>query len=150
MPYLQAQDEAFVRQLLEKEMAGDVTLDFFTTSVSGLAMPGTEWEICEHARKILEEFAALSPQVRLQTHGIIAESDAARSRGIDKIPGLAIVGAEDYGVRFFGMPAGYEFSTLLEAVIAVSKGTSQLSEQTLAALATLPGDAHIQVFVTPT
>jgi len=53
-------------------------------------------------------------------------------------------------VRYFGIPAGYEFSTLVEDLIDVSKGTTRLSEKTREILATVDQDLHIQVFVTPT
>jgi glutaredoxin-like protein len=53
-------------------------------------------------------------------------------------------------VRYFGIPAGYEFSTLVEDLIDVSKGTTKLREKTREILATVDQDLHIQVFVTPT
>jgi len=53
-------------------------------------------------------------------------------------------------VRYFGIPAGYELSTLVEDLIDVSKGTTNLSDRTREALATVDQDLHIQVFVTPT
>ena len=52
--------------------------------------------------------------------------------------------------RFFGIPAGYEFSTLVEDILDLSKGTTALSEKTRTALEEVDQDLHIQVFVTPT
>jgi glutaredoxin-like protein len=70
--------------------------------------------------------------------------------GIDKIPAIAIIGAEDYGVRFYGIPSGYEFTSLLLAIKAVAAGKPELSEEGLQALAELTEPIHMQVFVTPT
>ena len=53
-------------------------------------------------------------------------------------------------VRFFGLPSGYEFTTLLEDVVDVSRGRTHLSAATRAAAAELPAPLHLQVFVTPT
>jgi glutaredoxin-like protein len=53
-------------------------------------------------------------------------------------------------VRYFGIPAGYEFSTLIEDILDVSRGTTNLSDTTREILATIDQDLHIQVFVTPT
>ncbi len=66
------------------------------------------------------------------------------------IPAFILQGHTKGSVRYFGIPAGYEFSTLIEDLIDVSKGTTNLSDKTREALATVDQDIHIQVFVTPT
>ena len=75
-----------------------------------------------------------------------AESDAGVTQPIQD-------GAPDSSggmVRFFGLPSGYEFMTLLEDVVDVSRRATRLSEATRQAVAALPGSLHLQVFVTPT
>ena len=47
------------------------------------------------------------------------------------------------------MPAGYEFSSLIEGLRMVSAGDPPLSDATRAALASLTSPVHLQVFVTP-
>ena len=67
------------------------------------------------------------------------------------VPALVLRGPTEAGlVRFFGLPAGYEFSTLIADIVDVSKNNIQLSERTQTELANLTEDVHIQVFVTPT
>ncbi len=150
MPFLQEQDAAFVRNRLAKDLQHDVTLEFFAPTTSGLALPGQDGEIAEYTRKILAEVAELSPKIRLHVHSTVADPEAANTFGIEQTPATAIIGAKDYGVRFYGMPAGYEFATLLELIIAVSQGTTPVAEQTREVLGRLKDDAHIRVFVTPT
>ena len=150
MPFLHDQDAAFVRNRFEAELASDVTLEFFTPSIGGLTLPGQDAEIAEYTRQILTEVAALSPRITLNVHSMASEPDAAPRFGIARTPAFAIIGAADYGIRFYGMPAGYEFATLLELILDVSKGQPPLSEATKAALGQLQDEAHIQVFVTPT
>jgi glutaredoxin-like protein len=70
--------------------------------------------------------------------------------GVDKIPAIAIIGAEDYGVRFYGIPSGYEFTSLLHAIRMVAAGKPELTEETMKALAEVTEPVHLQVFVTPT
>ncbi|MDR7463775.1 MAG: thioredoxin family protein [Armatimonadota bacterium] len=53
-------------------------------------------------------------------------------------------------MRYYGIPAGFEFAAFLEDLVAVSRRDSGLSPQTRQALAGLARDVHIQVFVTPT
>lgn len=150
MPFLKEQDAAFVRKRFAQELQHEVTLEFFAPTTSGLAVPGQDGETAEYARQILAEVAALSPNVQLHVHSTIAEPNALTTFGIARTPATAIIGAQDYGVRFYGMPAGYEFATLLDLIIAVSQGTTPVAPSTRAILAQLRADAHIQVFVTPT
>ena len=63
---------------------------------------------------------------------------------------MAVEGSKDYGIRFLGVPAGYEFSNLIDAIIAVSRGEPQLKDESKAALAGLAQDVTIKVFATPT
>jgi alkyl hydroperoxide reductase subunit AhpF len=53
-------------------------------------------------------------------------------------------------MRFYGLPGGYEFSSLLDAVVAVSKGESGLSEESKDKLRKMNQPLHLEVFVTPT
>ena len=78
------------------------------------------------------------------------EQETAQRFGVDKIPAIVLEGQRVYGIRFFGVPAGYEFGAFLEDLIDVSRGTAQLSAETQTLLNTLIKPIHIQVFVTPT
>jgi alkyl hydroperoxide reductase subunit AhpF len=150
MPFLQEKDAAYLRTRFEGELQHDVILEFFAPTTSGLALPDAEGEYAEYTKKILAEVATLSPKVTLTLHSTLSEPDAAKARGIVHTPATAIIGAQDYGVRFYGMPAGYEFATLIEVIIAVSRGSTTVTEHTRAALAQVSRDVHLQVFVTPT
>jgi hypothetical protein len=63
---------------------------------------------------------------------------------------VVVEGARDYGIRFLGMPGGYEFSNLIDSIIAVSTGEAGLSDETKTTLAGLTEDVTIKVFTTPT
>jgi len=109
-----------------------------------------ECDFCTETRQLVEELAALSDRVQAEVHDFIAEADLAQAYGIDKIPAIAVVGTQDYGIRFYGIPSGYEFTSLIEAIRLVASGQPALSPATLKALERLDQDVHIQVFVTPT
>jgi len=113
-----------------------------------------ECEYCHETRQIAEEIANLSPKLSLEVYDFVADQEVAEQYGIDKIPALAILrGGEqpkDYGIRYYGIPAGYEFSSLIEDIFMISTGESGLSSETKARLATLKQPLHLQVFVTPT
>lgn len=149
-PFLNDQDAAFVRNRFEKALDHRVTLEFFAPSVGGLVLPGQEGELAEYTRQILAEVASLSPKIVLNVHSTATEPESAQAFGITKTPATAIVGAQDYGIRYYGIPGGYEFATLLDLIIAVSQAMPPIAAQTREILGKLKDDAHIQVFVTPT
>jgi glutaredoxin-like protein len=123
------------------ELAGPVRLVVFTHP---------EAEHSAETRQLVEEVAALSERITVEVFDLQADPDKAAELAIDKAPAIAIIGAQDYGVRFYGVPAGYEFTSLMVGIRAVAAGTPELEEATLEALAGLETPVHIQVFVTPT
>jgi alkyl hydroperoxide reductase subunit AhpF len=49
-----------------------------------------------------------------------------------------------------GIPAGYEFATLIETIVTVSSGKTGIDEKVVEILDGLAEPVEIQVFVTPT
>jgi glutaredoxin-like protein len=146
MPLLNDKIQSQVRKTLE-EMAGPVKLVMFTQSSEAL-----ECEMCAETRELIEEIATLAPAGKLtaEIHDFLTEKAVAESYQVDKIPAMAVVGAQDYGIRYYGIPAGYEFSSLMDDILTVSNGESGLSPATKAAVAKIDQPVHIQVYVTPT
>ena len=77
-------------------------------------------------------------------------AEEAKKHNIDKIPATVVMNSSDFGIRFYGIPARYEFSSLLEAIVMVSQGKSGLSQESSSFLKELKVPVHLQVFVTPT
>lgn len=144
-----------IRRMFQ-ELRDSVRIVYFTRRRSSLVLPGQDsppqddCPYCEETQALLEEVAALSDTVTLEVHNFVAEGNLARSYGVDKIPATVLVGARDYGWRFFGIPAGNEFRNLIEGIVEVSKGSATLSPRSLERLAQVTQPVHIQVFVTPT
>jgi glutaredoxin-like protein len=113
-----------------------------------------ECQYCSETREIAEEVAALSDKIELEVYDLLADSEAADEYGIDKLPAVVVMRGgdepKDYGIRFFGIPSGYEFATLIEDVKMVSSGETGLSDATREQIAALQSPVHFQVFVTPT
>ena len=152
MPLISENDQAFLRDKFASDMANSVKMVFFTQKRSPLVVPtGPECEACEETQTLLEEVAGLSDKISLETHDFVADAALARSYGVDKIPATLIINDQgENGLRFFGIPAGYEFASLIEDIIDVSRGGGELTLATKDSLAQLKKDVHIQVFVTPT
>jgi len=109
-----------------------------------------ECRFCSDTRQLVQEFAGLNDKISVEVNDFVSDAGKAKEYGIEKIPALAIIGRKDYGVRIYGIPYGYELQTLVEAIISVSKGKTNLSEKTKAILADVKSPVHIQVFVTLT
>jgi alkyl hydroperoxide reductase subunit AhpF len=101
-----------------------------------------------------EELAELSDKITLEVYDFVDDKEVAEQYNIDKIPATVVMkggdGAKDYNIRYFGIPSGYEFSSLIEDIMMVSAEDSGLSETTKEYLASLSEPVHLQVFVTPT
>lgn len=137
------------RQHLLKEFAAlrePVKLLVFTQEV--------ECQYCSDTRLIAEEIAGLSDKISLEIYDFVADREVVEQYGIDKIPAVVVMrGGEqpqDYGIRYYGIPAGYEFSSLISDIMMVSRGDSGLSAEAKSYLAALDKPLHLQVFVTPT
>ncbi|MCJ7455949.1 thioredoxin family protein, partial [Candidatus Bathyarchaeota archaeon] len=73
-----------------------------------------ECRFCREARELAQEIAQLSDKVSVEVYDFMKHANKAREHAIDKVPALVLVGKQDYGVRFYGIPAGYEFGTLIK------------------------------------
>jgi alkyl hydroperoxide reductase subunit AhpF len=141
MAFLSAKDEAAVKQEFER-IGGPVKLTVFASELGS-----------EHNGQtvaLIREVAALSDQLSVTVLNPHIDRDQAAAYGITESPAVVVEGAQDYGIRFLGIPAGYEFSNLIDSIIAVSTGDAGLSDATKAALAGLTEDVTIKVFATPT
>jgi len=143
MPLLSDQDQQTVRGHLAA-IDTPVTLLLFTQTIGGP-------ETALATKQILDEIAALNEHVTVAEANFVLDRDRAAQYGVDRIPAIVVLAnGEDTEIRFFGAPAGYEFMSLVEAVIAAGTGDSGLSpesRQLIAEQATGPID--IKVFVTP-
>ncbi|MGD0993913.1 MAG: thioredoxin family protein [Candidatus Bathyarchaeia archaeon] len=109
-----------------------------------------ECHFCSDTRKLVQDLATLNDKITTEIYDFVADGAKAKEYGIDKIPALAIIGKKDYGVRIYGIPYGYELQTLIEAIINVSRGKTDLSDNTKSILKEVKSPVHIQVFVTLT
>jgi glutaredoxin-like protein len=107
-------------------------------------------DYCQITNELLNELAGLSERISLEVYDFVGDIDKVKQYAIDETPAVVIVGEKDYGIRYYGAPAGYEFTSLIDDIIDVSMGTTSLSEKTKKVLAELKQALHIQVFVTPT
>jgi glutaredoxin-like protein len=125
-----------------KKLTGQVRLVNFTQKIECL--------YCEETRRLTEEIASLSPKISSEVYNFAVDKQVSQRYRIDKVPAVVVEGERDYGIRFFGVPGGYEFSSLISAIYDVSRGITDLSSESKDKIGKIDKPIHIQVFVTLT
>jgi alkyl hydroperoxide reductase subunit AhpF len=113
------QDEIEIKKRLA-DIPNDVKLILFSQSLNCDTCPETE--------RLLRALADLSERLKLEIYNPQIDREKATQYTITRVPALVIEGDRDYGIRYFGIPGGYEFAALLEDIVAVGKRESGLSE----------------------
>lgn len=108
-------------------------------------------QYCDQLKQLVEEISELSNLVTYELHDFDSEKELAEKYRINIAPAVVITqDGKDLGVRYFGLPAGHEFGSFLEDIVDVSKGETDLLEETKEALKGINKNVQIHVFVTPT
>jgi len=147
MPLLSSGDQEKLRDAFA-EMVRPVRLLFFTQTL--------DCETCPTTRQILDELPPLSDKISLEEINLVLDRDRAKQYGVDRAPAVVPVWADESGaerdsrIRFVGAPSGYEFISLVHAVLLVGGRGSELTEETRARLAAVDKPVTMQVFTTPT
>src|SRR5262245_49776278 len=116
MSLLAPADQQRLRDEFEA-MTRPVRLLFFTQAIG--------CETCLTARQILDELPPLSDKITIEEVNPVLEADRAKAYGVDRVPAIAVEyengdgqgGKTDSGIRFLGAPAGYEFVSLVHAIL---------------------------------
>jgi glutaredoxin-like protein len=146
MSLLSDRDREQLREVFDG-LTRPVRLRFFTQTFG--------CDTCADTGRLLDALVALSPKLSTEECNLVLEPHRAAAAGVDRAPAIAVVALRedlsevDYGIRFVGLPGGYEFSSLVEAIQLVSSGDSQLTDESRRLLATLLEPVTVQVFVTP-
>jgi alkyl hydroperoxide reductase subunit AhpF len=147
MPLLSPADQDKLRESFA-EMTRPVRLLFFTQTL--------DCETCPQTRQILDELPPLSDKIAFEDVNFVLEKDKAQQYGIDRVPAIAVLGQDEAGtphdsrIRFLGAPAGYEFISLVQAILLVGGRPSILTEENRRRVAAVDKPVTMKVFTTPT
>ena len=142
MPLLSPADQDKLRTAFD-EMTSPVRVLFFTQTL--------DCETCVQARQILDELPPLSGRITIEEVNFVLDKEKAAQYGIDRVPALALVSEEsDSRIRFLGAPSGYEFISLVQAVLLVGGRSTSLTPENLARVASVDKPMTMKVFTTPT
>ena len=108
-----------------------------------------ECETCDQIAEILDLLKGLSPKITVRR--LSSNSPEAKRFSIDLFPAILIHGREEYNVRYFGAPLGYEFGVIVEDIVDASRGEPKLRADLLEKVRReVNRKVRIMVFVTPT
>lgn len=142
MSLIAEEHKEHIKSQLAENLINPVRLIMFTQEL--------ECQYCIQTKQLVYELAALNDKIQAEVHDFVADAELAKQYGVDKVPAIVLLGAKDYGIRFYGLPYGYEFQTLMSGLAIVSQGKTALSEETKAKIRSITTPVHIQVFVTLT
>jgi glutaredoxin-like protein len=143
MAMLSEKDAQQIKEMFEEKLQKKVVIVYSGTNEKGTC------QYCDVIEELLNEVSSLSDLVKLEIHK--DDKEIEKKYGFERMPAIAIVDGEgkDYGIRYYGIPSGYEFSTLLEDLFMVSSGESGLSQKTIEQLEKIDKPVNLKVFVTP-
>ena len=143
MALLSPSDQQTLRGMFA-DMTRTVTVIFFTQTFG--------CETCDETKQILSELTTLTDRIVVDEVNLVLDKERAAAYGIDRAPALVLLAdGVDTRIRMLGAPAGYDFMSLVDAILAASGASDMaLSEESLALVAGVTTPTTIQVFVTPT
>ncbi|MCD4657372.1 MAG: hypothetical protein K8S87_07485 [Planctomycetes bacterium] len=133
-----------------QEQFGSITrkinIHFFTSKESD------ECPLCGETKQILDELAELSESFKIIEYDVNAEPDSKSKFNIEVVPAIVLTleDNKDLGIRWYGIPAGHEFMTLIGAIIDVGTDKIDIPDWALEKIAEIGKPVDIKVFVTPT
>ena len=137
--FLNEKDRNFLIQRFRNELVEPVKIILFTQNIN--------CEYCPETEQLLRELAETSEKIQLEVKKFAVDKLEVQKYKIDKVPAI-LVGNER--IRYFGIPAGYEFAALIEDIVEVSRNSSFLSTSSQEKIRSLKVPINIKVFVTPT
>ena len=143
MALLSPSDQQTLRDMFA-DMTRTVTVVFFTQTFG--------CETCDETRQILAELTALTDRIVVDEVNLVLDKERSATFGIDRAPALVLLAdGVDTRIRMLGAPAGYDFMSLVDAILAASGASDMaLSEESLATRRRVTSPTTMQVFVTPT
>jgi len=107
---------------------------------------------CKETKQLVEELVQVSDKLELEIKNFVIDKEDVEKYGVDKVPAIILLdeNGNDYGIKFYGIPSGYEFTSLLEDILILGTEETGLSEEITNQIKSITEPVHLQVFVTPT
>ena len=145
MPLIKDEDKKYLQQEFQKHLKGEVDLVVFTSDDANC-------KYCKETIQLAEEVAGTNEKIHLTVFNFDKDKDAAKDYSVVKYPATVVAkrGEKDGRIKYYGLPSGYEFGSLIESVKNVSKWEADISSKALEILSKIDKPIKIKVYVTPT
>lgn len=145
MPLIRDEDRQYLVDEFNKHMKEPVDLVVFTSNDS-------DCRYCKESVQLAEEVAELSDKINFVSYVFEDDKEKAKEFGIEKYPATIVAKKDesDGRIRYYGLPSGYEFGSLMEDLKNVSKGEAEVSSKAMEVISKIDKPIKIQVYVTPT
>jgi alkyl hydroperoxide reductase subunit AhpF len=142
-------EQEYIRELFQESLTGPVKLEYFTQRPAPVFIPGREeCRFCEDVQRLLEELAALSGKVSLRVLELAKAGEEAKRYGVERVPATVVRGVLNRPIVITGLPAGTLFTVLLDIIVGVSRGGTEMPAPVKKRLKRVRRDLSVQLFVT--
>ncbi len=124
-------------------------LDDVTEPVKMILFTQTDCETCDDTEALLSELSKLSTKLIFEVYDLQKDHEKAEQYKVTRAPTTILEGDRDYGIRFLGIPAGYEFASVLEDIVSIGRRQSGLSPESRQKIQANKIPVNLKVFVTP-
>ena len=134
--------QAYLNQLKEtfEQLPNDIPLLLFTAK-------GHDDAFTQANRQVIRAFREISDKIVMREYDL--DHELAQKYNVTSSPTL-LIAPERYSIRWLGAPMGEEARTLLETLILVGLGQSNLSDQSLNVVKRIDSSRNVKVFVSLT
>ncbi len=143
MAILREEDKREISKIFN-QLKDPVTIVHFTQEL--------DCQYCSETKQLLKEVAELSDKIHLEVYNAQIDEEKMKEYEIDRVPArvpaTVIRNEKDFGIRYYGIPAGYEFASLLEDIVDVSNHKLDVEPAVLEKISSIDRPVDIWVFVT--
>lgn len=141
MGLLSKEDKEYLKNEFDK-IKKDVSILFVTTDDE------KKCEQCDNVRQIIDELTALSKSISFREIDI--NSEELKQYSVEMAPAMVLLNNGNGNIKYYGVPSGYEFSSLIDDIVDLGTGEIELDDEVRSELEGIEDKVHIRVFVTPT
>ena len=142
MPLISKDDAAALTERFKDDLEHPAMITVFVKD--------TNCRFCRETAQVAQELSQIDPRIEVEIIRIEDNPERARELRIKRVPATVVAENRDYGIRFYGIPSGHEFTTYVEDVVSVSRRAPSLEPQSVRSIERVSSDVNVQVFVTPT
>ncbi|MGQ9479540.1 MAG: protein disulfide oxidoreductase [Thermoproteota archaeon] len=143
MSILSDKDREALKKIFSNEFRDPVDILVFTNR--------EDCKYCNETLQIAREISQVGRDIVVKHYPSEKSPREVEKYSVKLFPETVIMSPEkDYGIRFFGIPSGYEFETYVKDILMVSNKKTSLRESTLEFIRSIDKPLNIKVFVTPT